>query len=283
MEATLFVIDEHNRLDKRQLTGSDVVDSVPAVWVDLFQFDSAELVQFLEPFSLDDLVLEALDSKRTTSHVAIYQNALLLQFPALSADGKRSPLSILLVDQSIITFHHEKLPALENVADQFQKAPLRSGDPATLLFELIDGFVDGDIVGALNLRREVDSLEQRLDENDDNFDLDQVNQLRRQIVSLEALMEDQRRCFGGLQTSPPELIGVAEFHEYLRDTISHLDHNIRVAGRMEDRLAAIQQHYILKLQDKQNEKLQLLTVVSAIFLPLMLVTGIYGMNFHYMP
>jgi magnesium transporter len=45
----------------------------------------------------------------------------------------------------------------------------------------------------------------------------------------------------------------------------------------------MQQHYLLRLQDKVNKRLQVLTVVSSVFMPLMLVTGIYGMNFRHMP
>lgn len=37
------------------------------------------------------------------------------------------------------------------------------------------------------------------------------------------------------------------------------------------------------LQEKTNQRLKFLTIISAVFLPLMLVTGLYGMNFRYMP
>ena len=45
----------------------------------------------------------------------------------------------------------------------------------------------------------------------------------------------------------------------------------------------LHQHYLLMLQDKTNNRLKLLTILSAIFMPLTLITGIYGMNFHHMP
>jgi len=40
---------------------------------------------------------------------------------------------------------------------------------------------------------------------------------------------------------------------------------------------------LLTLQDKTNSRLKLLTILSGVFLPLMLLVGIYGMNFRYMP
>jgi len=38
-----------------------------------------------------------------------------------------------------------------------------------------------------------------------------------------------------------------------------------------------------QVQDKTNNRLKVLTIISAIFLPLTLIAGIYGMNFQYMP
>ena len=72
-------------------------------------------------------------------------------------------------------------------------------------------------------------------------------------------------------------------HEYYRDTFLHLEHASRVIGRQLEHIASIQQQYQLKLQDRTNDRLQQLTVISALFLPLMLITGIYGMNFKHMP
>jgi len=51
----------------------------------------------------------------------------------------------------------------------------------------------------------------------------------------------------------------------------------------QSRLSGLQQHYLLKLQDKVNKRLRLLTIISAVFMPLTLIAGIYGMNFRYMP
>ena len=51
----------------------------------------------------------------------------------------------------------------------------------------------------------------------------------------------------------------------------------------EERLESLNDHYHLLLQDKANKRLNFLTVIQAVFVPLTLVVGIYGMNFVYMP
>ena len=53
--------------------------------------------------------------------------------------------------------------------------------------------------------------------------------------------------------------------------------------RMESKVDGIQSHYELTLQEKATKRLNTLTVVQAIFVPLTFITRIYGMNFILMP
>ena len=57
----------------------------------------------------------------------------------------------------------------------------------------------------------------------------------------------------------------------------------RVAERVEKRITDLRQRYEACQQEKMNHRLAVLTVLSAIFLPLTLVAGIWGMNFERMP
>ncbi len=53
--------------------------------------------------------------------------------------------------------------------------------------------------------------------------------------------------------------------------------------QIEERLNSLHDHFDLILQEKANKRLNFLTIIQAIFVPLTLLAGIYGMNFQYMP
>jgi len=74
-----------------------------------------------------------------------------------------------------------------------------------------------------------------------------------------------------------------ELAVYLRDLASTLQNGHNAAERFEGRLSDLHQQYVTTQQDKMNSRLQTLTVISAVFLPLTLLAGIYGMNFENMP
>ena len=63
--------------------------------------------------------------------------------------------------------------------------------------------------------------------------------------------------------------------------------NASIAGRAVDRvekhLFDLQQRFDANQQEKTNQHLAVLTVISAVFLPLSLLAGIWGMNFEVMP
>ena len=79
------------------------------------------------------------------------------------------------------------------------------------------------------------------------------------------------------------MFDIRDFREYFHESLAHLEYALRSVGRQEARLAELHQHYLLTLQDKTNKRIRLLTIISAIFMPLTLIAGIYGMNFQNIP
>jgi len=77
-----------------------------------------------------------------------------------------------------------------------------------------------------------------------------------------------------------DLSSLAETFDLISRNTSFAD---RTVDRLEKHLADQQQRYDTNQQEKTNKRLAVLTVISAIFLPLTLLAGIYGMNFDVMP
>jgi len=158
-----------------------------------------------------------------------------------------------------------------------------AANTSAALYQLLAVIFDRGIVLTLEAHERIDRLEEAL-ETESVLDLpDETRSLKHKTVLLEAILEDQHHCVSSLKTIESVAFSVEGIQDYIRDAIAHLDHTVRSVGRQIDRLTSLRQHFLLQLQDKANKRLQILTMVSAIFLPLMLVTGIYGMNFRHMP
>ncbi len=73
---------------------------------------------------------------------------------------------------------------------------------------------------------------------------------------------------------------IEPYYQALHTNAEYLD---LVTSRLDDRVKDLHSQFALAVQEKTNRRLALLTVISAIFLPLTLLAGIYGMNFAHMP
>jgi CorA-like Mg2+ transporter protein len=112
--------------------------------------------------------------------------------------------------------------------------------------------------------------------------------LKDRLLRVSAVVEEQTECLenvtgGEIMTesfdfSPnPHLTGCLKV---LKSTAGSTE---RMVFRLEKRIKDLRQSYDANQQDRINRRLSVLTIMSAIFLPLTLIAGIYGMNFVNMP
>ena len=68
--------------------------------------------------------------------------------------------------------------------------------------------------------------------------------------------------------------------EYYRDVYDHLQRLADDASMFQDRITGILDAYLTNVSNKLNEVMKVLTLVATVFMPLTLVSGIWGMNVH---
>jgi len=173
---------------------------------------------------------------------------------------------------------------MESIAREFSGAVrFHTLSTSAVLYQMLDHLIDEDTDFVLEASREIESLEEAIDENPTSVHIDEILALKRRIARLSITFEEQRHCVTTLQTVESEVFDITNLREYFHDSLAHLEYALRSVNRQQTRLAELHQHYLLTLQDKTNKRLRLLTIISAIFMPLTLIAGIYGMNFRYMP
>jgi len=255
-------------------------------WADVLDRNPKDLARFLAPLKLHPLVVEACLDPTMTARLAPYESALFIEFPTQSqwSDLKPAFLAVLCLPGGIVTIHEKPIGALETMAREFRGAMrFHTASTTALLYQILDGVIDRSVLVALEGRRRVDAVEEEADERTSNELAARILKLKRRLARLTIILEDQHYCFGALGAVESACFRMNGIREYFHDALSNLEHALRLVGRQEARVAAIHQNYLLKLQEKTNSRLRLLTILSAVFMPLTLITGIYGMNFRYMP
>ena len=255
-------------------------------WADIQDRDRHALAEFLTPLKLHPLVVEACLDPAPKTRLAAYERSLFIEFPTRSnwRDFESVFLTVLCLPGGIVTVHDKSISALESMIFEFSGARrFHSPSVATLLYHMLDSLIDRAGVIALEARRTVDSIEEQADAQLSNELTARTVKLKRQLSRLTISFEDQHHCFSALQSVESDCFHISGLREYFHDALSNLEHALRLAERQEGRVAAIHQNYLIQLQEKTSRRLRILTVLSAVFMPLALITGIYGMNFRHMP
>ncbi|MCW8870182.1 MAG: zinc transporter ZntB [Proteobacteria bacterium] len=134
----------------------------------------------------------------------------------------------------------------------------------------------------------VDGMDEKIDRAEDQIDSEltefnpQMNDMRRQIAHIRRYLLPQREAIDQLYRIKSALLS-AGFYEQI---YMHLDKFIQLIENldlMRERALMLQEHFMANISHEQNSRLYLLAIVSAIFLPLTFLSGLFGMNVGGMP
>lgn len=163
--------------------------------------------------------------------------------------------------------------------------------PADLMLRMLNVMVDA----YLELRKELAGemgqwQEDLLQPRGERADWRALMIARAELHRLEDLCEDQQDAMqewlDTAREQPPTMISTAERDALVaraNDVIEHIGRVVHQVRRMEQGAEAVVQIHFSAQSHRANNIMRTLTALTAIFLPLNLITGIFGMNFDAMP
>jgi len=166
-------------------------------------------------------------------------------------------------------------------------------NPADMMLRIMSQMVDGYLALRRELSRQLDHWQAELLNPRARFSRwDTLLQARVALHQLESLCDDQRTAVQAwtetLEGWPVGTeAGAARELELLkirsRDVLEHIERVVQHVRRLEHNTeTAVQMHFNVQ-SNRANDIMRTLTALTAIFLPLNLIAGIFGMNFEFMP
>jgi len=212
-----------------------------------------------------------------------------------------SPVGFAVFDRVLITVHPgecslrdyfaAKLGAQQGGRDVRGSTRLPTS-PAELMLRMVNHMVDSYLDLRRLLTRDLTTLQQQLLDRRSHFrDWNIVLVARDTLSRLEDICEDQRSAvqewIDALGEWPMGSDQEERERELLRvrsrDVLEHVERVLTHVRRLESSAeTSVQMHFSLT-GERTNNIMRTLTVLTAIFLPLNLITGIFGMNFDNLP
>jgi len=159
---------------------------------------------------------------------------------------------------------------------------IRKGGSDYLTYALLDIIVDKYFVVLEHIGDRIEDLEDDLIEKGSAEMLNEIYKLKRTLIAFRRHIWPLRQVVLQLQRDAP-LFVKDETQIFFRDLYDHI---IRVTDHVEtyrESITGMLDIYLSRVSNKMNEVMQVLTVISVIFIPLTLMASIYGMNWQWMP
>ena len=253
-------------------------------WYDLFVFRRLASGAASEPLLADDAQPSAASIQRALETVdtspvgfAVFDRVLLSVHPA---------------DCQVREFFAARLAQWSQGAERRNGAPRLPASPADLMLRMVNHMVDGYLALRRLLTRQLGYLQQALLASSRFSDWHLLLESRVALHTLEDTCEDQRSAVQEWIDALAEWPDASDparqrEHELLRlrsrDVLEHIERVLGHVRRLETSAeTAVQMHFMAQ-GNRTNDIMRTLTVLTAIFLPLNLVTGFFGMNFEGLP
>ncbi len=213
-----------------------------------------------------------------------------------------TPVGFAVLDQVLLTVHPEDCSVRDAFASRLlagHATEARVGgartpaSPADLMLRIVNLMVDGYLELRRALTRQLDHWQaELLRPRPRETDWSPLLEARLGLHHLDEICEDQRAAvqdwIDALETWPPaDTTGAMRERDLLmvrsRDVLEHIERVVHHVRRLEQSAeTAVQMHFSVQ-SNRANEIMRVLTTLTAIFLPLNLIAGIFGMNFEFIP
>lgn len=267
------------------------------VWVDLEKPTPEEAKQVLEelfhfhPLSIEDCLAGNSSPKveeyapreedKFASHLFIVMHAV--DYNRKGGVFATSELNFFLGRNFLVTEHAVPLRTVTEVEEMAARAPTHvARAPDRVAHLLLDALVDHYDPALNELSLEIASLEEQALQRPTRETLGNILAAKKEVGRLRQIIGPQREVLarfahGEFKLVRPHLV------PYYRDVYDGLVHITELAQAYGDSLTGILQVYLNMSSNQTGEIVKVLTLITVITTPLMMIGTWYGMNFHDMP
>jgi magnesium transporter len=253
------------------------------VWADVAEATEADGVTIRELFGLHELPVEAALQRETHPKVESYGTYLYIvlhgiNFQAAEHTFETAETDYFLSPKFLITIHDGHRRSIQHVGQLCERSPhILAEGPVGLFHRIVDTQVE-------HYRPEVDELEERLDEIENQV-IEKTSEtltadilaIKRDITSLRRIVIPQRDVVGRLARREFEMINQEMAYRF-RDVYDQFVRMADDAMVFQDRVTGVLDAHLASVSNRLANVSKVLAVIAALFGPLTVITGIFGMN-----
>lgn len=273
----------------QNLTNGEIIDYISVdtnlkqdLWLRITSLDEPSfLLTVGEYFGIHKLLIEDISNPGHQSKFEQYEEYSIIIIKIINEiDDEINTLqfSMIFGTNFLITFGEHSSPQITSYINSIKGK--QSIDRT--VYDLLDQIVDNYIAYAYKYQNKTDEIEDAILEHIGSHQLSSLFEFKQEMHQFKKIIRPVREITDSLLRSKPDIFSPS-MKPYLKDLLDHANRVSAIAENIEETLNNLHGIILTQIQYKLNKTIAVLTAISVIFLPLMVITGIYGMNFEHMP
>jgi len=258
-------------------------------WINVNGIHDTEVVRQLgEVFGIHTLVLEDVMNTDHRPKVEPQEGHVFFTMKMMwfSEHGvlEAEQVSIIFGEHFVLSFQEREGDLFNPTRERIRQNTgiVRRKGADFLVYRLIDIVVDNYFTIIERIDDRLEDMEERITTDTEGDHMAEIQDVKREMLRLRRSLLPLREAVGGLQKGVDGMVDAnnrkyyKDVHDHLTQLADSLESNREVLGMLMDL-------YLANMNNRMNNVMKVLTIVSTIFIPLTFIAGIYGMNFEYMP
>jgi magnesium transporter len=282
-EVTEYLLERPDQIKK-------FLDNDKLKWIRVIGVQDVEIITHLgEIFQINQLELEDLSNTTQRPRMEERDNYIFLVFKALLLNSENKEVSIeqvsLILGKNFVISFHETEPILfDSLRTRILsgKGRVRKMKSDYLAFTLADILIDQYFVILEDIGNTIETIESDLILTPGPANQEAIYRTKRRLVYVGRTVWPVRELINEVERSDHPLIH-DESRIYFRNIYDHTVQIIETLDSLRDLTSSMMDLYLSSVSLKLNEIMKVLTIFSALFIPLTFFAGVYGMNFKFLP
>ncbi len=264
--------------------------SSDVVWINVEGIHDTKIIEKIgELFNLHALTIEDIVNTMQRPKFEDFDSYLfivlkMLSYSNINTGMQPEQVSVILGENFVITFQERPGDVFDAVRECIRgcRGRIRKAGADYLAYALIDAVVDSYFQILETIGDQIEAVEDRVILEQEPDTISKIHRFKRAMLFMRRTVWPLREEIALLEKSGSDLVKepTALFFRNL------YDHTIQVIDTVEtyrDIISGMHDTYLSSINNRMNEVMKILTILATIFIPLTFITGIYGMNFRYMP
>jgi magnesium transporter len=244
-------------------------------WFDIDDPASPALDELARRYRLHELQIEDCRHRMQRAKVEEHGEYLFIVLKALGASERFHDVDVFLGSDFLITVHAGERDLMERLRRRASESNVQRLD--RLLYVLTDQVVDGYMASLEHLGEEISKVENESLHRPEPPVLRFIFRLKRKLLEFRRVASGMREVVNTVLRKQGGLIA-DDIAPYFRDVYDHLVRMLDLAETYRDLLTGALDVYLSSVANRTNQVMKVLTIYGTIALPLVIITGFFGMN-----